>query len=101
MLAILKTFFSGLFSGMAQDQAKSGDYRGTLARAEAALAIADQPTTRFAAHAQVAKAMHLGGRYQEMQAHKARAIMIFASNPSIGADKKLQNLKSELEALPR
>jgi len=101
MFTLLKTFFSGLFSGMAQDQAKTGDYRGTLARAEAALAIADQPITRFAAHAQVAKALHLGGRHQEMQAHKARALMIFASNPSIGKDAKIRDLKAELEALPQ
>jgi len=48
----------------------------------------------------MAKAMHPGGKHQEMQAHKARALMIFASNPSMGADQKIQDLKSELEALP-
>ncbi len=101
MFAVIKAFFSGLLSGMAQDQAKSGDFRGTLARAEAALAIADQPVTRFAAHAQMAKAMQLGGNSDEMRAHKARALMIFISNPSIGTDEKMQALKLEIEALPQ
>ena len=101
MFAILRAFFSGLFSGMAQDQARTGGSPGTLARAKAALAVADQPLTRFAAHAQMAKAMNLGGNAEEMKAHKARALMIFASNLSIGGDDGMRSLKTELEALPQ
>lgn len=101
MLAIIKAFFSGVFSGMAQDQSKPRDSSGTLSRAKMALALADQPFTRFAAHAQMAKALYLGCEFEEMKTHKARALMIFSIDPLIGNDEEMRKLRAELDDLPQ
>lgn len=101
MLAIIKAIVSGVFSGMAQSQSRTGDFSGTLSRAKVALALADQPFSRFAAHAQMAKALYLACEFEEMKTHKARALMIFSIDPLIGNDEEMRQLRAELDDLPK
>jgi hypothetical protein len=100
VLDVLKAFINGLFIGMSQSQTERGNFAGALAHAESALRSANVPWTRFAAHAQMAKVLQLGGREDEMRNHKARALQILAHHPSITEDEAMSELHQELIALP-
>ncbi len=96
---MFKNFFSGIFAGMANDQAKRGDYAGTKWRADMALRCASTPYSLACAHAVSAKAYLLGNKRVAARDHMVRALSLIESAPEIHEFEEINILKTELLAM--
>jgi hypothetical protein len=99
MFEIFKALVSGVFAGMANDQASRHDYRGTRWRANIALRWASNPYSLVLAHAVTAKADLLGNRRREAKQNVESALGLIDATPQIQELEEIQALTSELLAM--
>jgi hypothetical protein len=83
LIEIIKSFVSGIFAGMANDQAKRRDHEGTKWRAEVAMKWAAHPYLRFFAHAVSAKAEMLSSARLRARHHIDTALRLLDANEDI------------------
>jgi hypothetical protein len=91
-----KSFVSGLFAGMANDQAKRRDYQGTKWRADIAMRWASHPYSKFFAHAVSAKAEMLGSTRMRARHHVDAALRLLETNEEIGELEEVRSMAAEL-----
>jgi hypothetical protein len=99
MFEIFKALVSGVFAGMANDQATRRDYRGTKWRANMALRWASNPYSLTLAHAVTAKAELLGNHRHEAKRNVERALALIDATPEIQELEEIEALASELQAM--
>jgi hypothetical protein len=94
-----KAFLSGLFAGMANDQAKRRDHGGTKWRAQLALRWACHPYSKFFAHAVNAKAEILGSNRPGAGLHVREALDLFMENADLRGFPEVRSMVDELRAM--
>ncbi len=95
----VKAFISGIFAGMAHDQANLNDFAGTKRRAELALRWASNSYTRAFAHEVNARAAWIGGNRQAAREHIDIAIQIIDTSVEIQTFPEVVALRSRLERI--
>lgn len=93
----IKSFVSGLFAGMANDQAKRRDHQGTKWRAEVAMKWASHPYSKFFAHAVSAKAEMLGNARASSKRHVEAALRLLEANEELREFKEVESMTAELK----